>query len=919
MKKIISVIIACLIVLMSFPCYAVTVDTETKEYVFGNDPSISSVLNGTALGSGSWGNSDNLSDYASFDNQKLILKSDRKTAFISLDNQMLSNHFDMTADLALTFSDGATDASTGFVFGAGSNGYYKVMFKGDKTVSIAKSDKLNTASGGQTLETKSADGKFAFDGTSQGVKISLENKRKISVYSGTNLLAEYETDEDIDEGFFGFTITKDLEAEYSNFKITRYIDNYTYDESDYKISVFSVEKENSAAKVKWTNPNINDIESIKILTDDGNEVSGYTGDISLKANANNTITVSNLTHNVDIGLKIKISFKSHSAIESELKYINIPYTDDDYKITGFSIESKTAKAVLKWTNPVAEGIRSVKITDDKDNVYDKEVSLQAGALNNVTISGLQEGQTYTFTVAVKYDDRENSTSGTITVVAVQESGYHPKNVYVFETYTRLCISWINPTKTLNSISVIDCATGLEADISDKNTITLASGGVNNILLEGLSSAGISNYRIIFNFSDGHEAVEYVAGGVPYGQGKYIDYEQSTSKKISGWDIFYNINTANYPGLPAYIAIDRSEKASGKSSLRFSGLYAKYYDSVFYQLRIKPFNDYNPAYTYKVSMKVKYTNAKDSVILVYGNKPMNCYADGTSAPTYNVGTNLTPKKSTSDWETVSYLLKPTDPSGNPRETGLEFAVRIMNTAEAFWIDDIEMVPVDESGNAIGDNILPNSSFEADDNTPCGNVKVDSTKSSLKNGTATLYWENPDDAQLKNILVYRKIGSELYECARLSSSSDSMTIKNIPTDEENVTFVIKTVDTSDNISSGSKISLSHSADDLVFDKIKFTSNGKNLDEIADGFVGKIKATVKVTNNNATNFSGVLAVVGYQNDELKCISVSPAAQFNKGAGEISVSADIQIKSGNGWKVKAFLLDNITDMKLLTDEGEI
>ena len=161
------------------------------------------------------------------------------------------------------------------------------------------------------------------------------------------------------------------------------------------------------------------------------------------------------------------------------------------------------------------------------------------------------------------------------------------------------------------------------------------------------------------------------------------------------------------------------------------------------------------------MKVKYTNAKDSVILVYANRAMNSYADGTSDPRYGVGTNLTPKDSSDGWEDVSFIMEPQTDQGIPRESGKEFAVRILSTAEAFWIDDIEMVPIDENGNDIGENILPNSSLEADDNDPCGNVRVDTENSSLMNGTASLLWENPNDAQLKNIRIYREINGELCE--------------------------------------------------------------------------------------------------------------------------------------------------------------
>lgn len=748
-KRIISALIACVLFMLSMPCLAKTVSTETADYSFGNAPEVSKVFTGTAVGSTEW-KSDSVSDFVSFENQKFVVSSSKKAAFVSLDNKMVSNHFDMTADIGITIENNATDASSGFAFAAGNGGYYKVLFDAEKNVVIAKTNKLTTASGGSSLKKQSVADKLAFDGTSQNIKISL-NKKKISVYAGSNLLTEYEPEEEIEAGFFGFVTTKDIKAEYSNFKITRYIDTYTYDESDYVISEYSVKNENSKAVVEWTNPDIDEIKSVKILKEDGTELTSYTGDVSLKANAKNNVSISNISHNVNVGLKVQMYFENHTPIESTIKYVNIPYDENDYKITGFSVEAKTSGAVLKWTNPIVDGIESITITDDKGNTYAKNVSLTGGASNNVTIGGLTGGERYTFTVTARYADKEDSVNGTITAVALEESGYHPKNVLVFETYTRLGISWINPSKSITSINVYDCATGNEAKISDVNTITLESGKVNNILLEDLSSKENANYRIVFNFGDGHEPVEYIAGGLPYGQGKYNDYEQSTSSKISGWDVFYSIQTAKYPVLPADIIIDRNEKASGESSLKFVGSYAKTYDNVFYQLRIKPFNDYNPNYTYKISMKVKYTNAQNSVILAYGNKAMNCYADGTTAPTYNVGTNLTPKKSTDGWETVSYLIKPTDASGNPRSSGLELAVRILNTAEAFWIDDIEMVPVDENGNAIGENILPNGGMETDDHTPCGNVKADKENSNLKNGTATLYWENPDDTQLKNVIL------------------------------------------------------------------------------------------------------------------------------------------------------------------------
>ena len=917
-KKLISVLIACALVLMSLPCYAKSINTEMISYTFTDDLNVDSVFTGTAVGSGAWTN-DSLTDFLQFENSQLTVSSQRKAAFVSLDNSMKSDCFDMTADISVSIENGrTTDAyATGFAFAADDNGYYKVLFTAANKVVIAKTDTLYTASQGKTLVTAPLNDSMKLDKTTQAVKISL-NKQKISVYSNDVLLAEYDSQEEIEKGFFGFITSRDMSAVYNNFKITMYEDHITYDESDYEIPEFTAVNENSLAVLTWKNPDVNNITSARILNEAREEISGYKEAISLKANAENRVTVDNLPHNTDVGLMVELTFADHAAKQSEIRYINIPYTDSDYKITGFSAEAQTSGAVLKWNNPAAEGIKSITVTDDKGNVYTKNISLAGGALNKVTVSGLTGGEIYTFTVTVKYEDgRTDSASGSITAIVLEESGYHPQNVLVYESYTRLGISWKNPEKNISGIKVLDYKTGAPAEFDD--VITLASGAANNVLIKDLSSKETSEYRIIFSFPDGHENVEYVAGGLAYGKGSYYDYEQNTSTKISGWDVFFNVATASYGSLPAYIAVDRNEKYSGNSSARFAASYAKIYGNIFYQLRINPLNEYNPEYTYRISMKVKYVNAKDSVILVYANKPMNCYADGTKDPRYSVGTNLTPKVSSDGWETVSLIMEPKTDAGIPRESGKEFAVRILNTAEAFWIDDMEMVPVDSSGNVIGANILPNGGLEAEDNTPCGNVKANAENSSLKNGTAELCWENPDDSQLKNILIYREIGGELYECANLSGQTNSIKLQNIPTDAENVRFVIKTADSSDNISSGTVIELQQQLDECLFGKINFESGGKNLTEIPDGFEGTVTASVSVTNNALNDFSGVIAVAAYKGDMLQAVSVSPSVWFRKGAGETVAKTSISVSAQTGWTLKAFLLDDIVNMKLLTDKSEI
>lgn len=916
-KRFIAALTAVMMLITAAPSLAKTVEVVPSEYTFGDSPQAAELFTGTASGNAAW-SGESVDTYVSFDNTAMTIASERRAAFVSLDNEMTSNYFDMTSSVGVTVSNDRDSASyhTGFVFGANESGYYEVLFNAAGEAAIARSDELHTTSA-DVLASNPLGDLMALDGTPSNIKVSVD-KQKITVYVNDTAAVEYDAGAEIEKGFFGFITTRDMSAVYSDFKLTLYEERITYEESDYLIPEFSASSDGTRAAVSWINPDVEEITGIRLLTDSGEEITEYDGEISTAAAASNYITTAQLPHGRDVGIMIEISFASHDPVRSEASIVNIPYTDDDYKITDFSASAQANGARLSWRNPAAEGITAITITDDKGNTYDISVSLESGAQNDITVSGLSGGETYTFSVTAEFEDgRTDTASGAVTAILVEEAGYQPKNMLVYESFTRLGISWLNPEKELASIEVLDYNTGAGAVFEDE--ISLEPGAANNVLVEDLPSDTPQNFRIIFRFADGHSAVEYVAGGLAYGKGTYYDYEQVTLTKVADWDIFCNIPTATYGSVPAIISVDRNEKAEGNNSLKFTGAYAKPYDNLFYQLRIKPFNSYDPSKTYRVSMKIKYENAQNSVILTYANKAMNSYADGTSDPRYGVGTNLTPKESSDGWETVSFLMEPETSDGQPRLSGQEFAVRILGTAEAFWIDDMEMVPVDEEGNVIGENILPNPGLEADDNTPSGNVRVDTQNSALKNGTAALVWENPDDAQLKNILIYREQDGELYECAVLSSSTESIELKNIPDTGETVRFVIKTADQSDNISSGASIELAPSFDDCVFGAVKFTSGGTELTSVPSGFEGTVTASASVSNYALDDFSGCIAAAAYCDGVLKSVSVSPAVWFRRGAGETAVSASVTITSGGSWTVKAFLLDDIVNMKLLTDEGEI
>lgn len=891
---------------------AVKTEYVPSEYTFSASDVAGDVLVGTAIGTGAW--NETLSNFVTLTGGCLTLSSTRKSAFLSLNDVEDSAAFEMTADVTVSVQNNRTssDFAAGFTFGATDSGYYQVVFAADETVRLVKTSTLTTTNGNSLASASIAD-KMSLDGSSaSAMKLTVSGK-SMKLYIGSEEILSYESETDFPKGGFGFIVKRDMTTVYENFKLVVNEEVEVYEETDYAVTNYTAEVPDSSAVLSWKNPIAFGITNIVIKDTNGNTVS-YSGTIDKQSGRENSVTVSQLKRNVVHGLRIVVSFSEHSDVSSETKYVTLPFTAEDYEITEFSALSMIEAGKISWRNPFAGEIESIVISDGNSNTYNAPISLTAGVKNEVKID-VAGGETVTFTVTVTFAGGETvSKSGTITAIVLEEAKYYPKNVLVYETFTKLGLSWLNPEKELKSVKIIDLKTGMPAETED--SVSTEAGEANNVLVTNLASDVDANYKIIFEFTDGHLPVEYIAGGLPYGKGSYYDYEQNTFTKVTGWDIFHNVATASYGQIPAHIAVDRNEKVSGESSVRFYGSFIKGYDNVYYQLRQKSLSGYSAANTYRINMKVKYKNAKNSVLLAYGNKPMNRYADGNSCPQLNVGTNLTPKENSDGWESVSYIMEPTTAQGNLRGEGLELAIRIIGNCEGFWIDDIEMVPIDESGAVIGDNILPNPELEADDSTPCGNVKITSDGCSFKDGTAKLAWNNPDDNTLKNVKIFRKVDGQLYECATLSNTASEVVIGNITPDEAAV-FVIKTLDDADNLSSGSVVELQPQLSNVVISDISFKNGSDIMTEIPDGFEGSVTASVSVTNNGGAKFYGLLCLVVYENGIMKSISASEPAEFVAGSGTKTV--DVSVSASKGAVIKAFFLDDIENMKLLTGEAEL
>lgn len=904
---------ASIISTFAISAQAITTSAEPAEYSFGSDATVSDIFKGIATGSSSW--NEELSTFLAMENGTLTVSSSRKSGYVALKNNIESARFEMTADLSVTVSNDRSSKSyaTGFVFCATDTGYYELLINSDGTAAIAVSDTAETASPGDILSETDITDYMPLDGA---VKLSVNGKDAVFSIDGTDVLT-YTHNEEFTKGGFGFMTTRDMTAVYENFKLNYDKDVLVYEESDYAVTDYTAEVSDGAAVLSWTNPNVPYIKAITIKDSTGGELV-YSGIADTTQLAQNTVKVKALSHGVEHNLRISVSFTNHADTASESKAVILPFTAEDYEITDFTVTAKIEGAKIQWTNPAAGEIADISIIDSDGNEYVHDASTDNSAGNEIEINNIPGGTTKTFILKITFaDNTEKKLQGTVTAVTLEEAKYYPINVLVYESYTKIGLSWKNPEKSIKSIRVIDCATGNDAVFDDE--ITTESLKANNVLITGLSSTEDANFKIIFTFSDGHENVEYLAGGLPYGKGSYYDYEQVTySSKVTDWQMFHNIQTSKYGSIPAYIYPDRDEKVSGTNSVKIVSNFAKSYSNVFARLRYSALSEYDPTLTYKISMKVKYINAKNSVLLAYANTAMNSYADGSTAPTLSVGTNLTPKENSDGWEEVSFLMKPTTASGNPREAGKELAIQAVSggVCESFWIDDIEMVPVDAQGNVLGDSILPNGGLESEDNTSCGNVKVSSENCSLKDGTVVLNWENPDSSELKNIKIYREYEGQYFECATLSSTADTAEIGGIPTDEA-VTFLIKTVDANDNYSSGTEVTVDSSVSDVVISEAQFFFGGKSVTEIPDGAEGTMSVTIDVTNNNSDTFSGSLWLAVYENGILKSVATSGTITFGSGKGTKTVKAEVKVTSESN--VKAFLLDDIENMKLLSDKAEL
>lgn len=909
MKKFISIIMTLSLCLsVTVPVSAKQIQSVTTEYTFAENATADTTFTGVATGSGEW--SETISNYFSLSGGDLTVEAQNSTrsVFASIDQSKQSDNFTITTDLSVKTESTSKAVYGGIAFGANSSGYYQLYIAGNSSLVLAKQTTLQSASKGDTLSEVSLAEVLDKTGVqSVAIELSAEDGKATVKVNGTALIS-YENTDFSPDGYFGFISSRNIKMVYKNFKISMKEETVVWEESDYEISNFNASLSGDNAELSWTNPEAGEITAIKVYDDEANEITDFTGTVNKQALAQNLLSISGLDRNVEYGFYLVVSFNDHNPFTTQTKYVTIPYAESDYQITNFVTTPLQDGAKLVWNNPLAGEITNIRITDGNGKEYSNGAVFSAGSENTVTLRGLNKGTTYTFTLTIAFMAHADVTAtGSVYVPESDESKYYPKNVLVYEKEGSLGLSWVNPQRSLTAVKILNYETGLPYTVSE--TVSTAEGAKNVVLIKELSKEKSTKLRIVFEFSDGHDAVEYLAEGKA--SGIVSDYEQKTSTKVDDWTLFYNVKVAAIPQMPASATIERDE--NGNSYVKFRANHQSTYDNVYYQLR-QTLDDYDITKTYIIRLKVKYTNAKNSVLIAYDNTPLNRYANGMSTKQLNVGTDLTETESTDGWQTLEFIMEPKKPNGADRVSGKNLAIQLINSAEEFCVDEIEMIPLDADGKENGESIITNGSFTVSDNTPSSRAGIKAQECYAKDGSAHLSWTNPDDTQFARTIVYVERDKELFECASLSPTTTEVILNNLPYGDS-VKYVLRTVDTADNFSADSEIELTHQLSDCVISDIYYVYENEIIASLPDNVNGTVSAHIDVTNNKLPSFSGSLWVAVYENGVLKSVDSCETKIFETRSGKKTLNTYFNVPQKSGYTIEAFFIDDIVNMKLLAD----
>lgn len=519
----------------------------------------------------------------------------------------------------------------------------------------------------------------------------------------------------------------------------------------------------------------------------------------------------------------------------------------------------------------------------------------------VTLHNVPDGvHKYEITCSTEIGRESEAKSIKVTVLP-----YEPKNAGAIKGTTaaenKINVSWINPSATsLSKVSVygIDPETGVSALLSDSLDTT-----PNKVVeyMDTLSEAGLKNYRILFEYSDGHQPVEvYVAGETSTA----TEVRRTLTKapaEISSYtarDMTTNVPVTSF----------KLEEENGNHYIKYTTNIADGSDektSLYFVLDTKFDGDWQNNYT----LKFKAKSENEVKFDIYGGE----YADNNNLRSQN---NVIP--ASDEWTELSYTVTHYWQAGN-------IFLGFKGAVEGLCIDDVTLTHPNGTKHLERD-------FESNINTafitpPTGAVaKGKSGAAELNIAQSEAWYVGAADASdsvtriANRYNIYEDVnGTRVLRATvakpKLEVAIPTVTLSGL-TNEKTYTYYVTCADNNGTIESAPV-----SVTVTPTDKLKVSDFGLYQ---GSSTKTKIKANMKyavkvsVVNGTAASQDAQLILAYYEDGALKSVVKSDKQTITSG-GSYDFSEDVAIPStaGDTSELKCFIWNAIDGLTPLNAAG--
>ena len=492
-------------------------------------------------------------------------------------------------------------------------------------------------------------------------------------------------------------------------------------------------------------------------------------------------------------------------------------------------------------------------------------------IDNVSIT--EEGSNYNYVSDGGFEDYYNSTEPE----EYDTTDYRPTCIMAAESDGMVVLNWRNPvTKELKKIAVYDITDGKEKLLGDD--VTHESGQTVWYKIEGLETGKKYQYKIVFSFDKKEDAIYFLSASP----------KQTSSYNMKGWSFYSNRSgAAGY--CPGSVKLDYNEAHSGNASVKIMSNI----DNSLPEFKSNIYVDF----THQIPM-VSGTKYKISFWVKRNNVQRAVQAHMSWANFDDQKLTFDDMKGSGDWEKREYTYVYSD------KNTITFLMDGM--CEGLWFDDITVFELDDEGNNLGENLLPEGDFESiySDKTE----SVSNLTATAQIGGAKLSWKNPSK-NYNGMEIYQEVFGKYEYRGTINAGTEEINISGL---NNGTSYKYKLVPFNNDGFYGEESEISFTT---VMPKYEIAESILYKDGVkTEALSGSGKYSIALPIKNNLYEDGLkcvqLAAV-YKNNTLEKLYSSEMTIPQN--GKENVVTEFEIPEGEGYCVQIFVIDSRNEWNTL------